>query len=181
MHVLTCMIVEEKSVVNIKLNQQITVPIVLGIILIVTDYMFSWLSFILGPIPMLFVVSILIGVLTRDVEVAVITTIVSMAIGVGVCALITPFMFGIAVTSLDEVMILLFYTAVYTSRGPIFFFTGLPVLSEAILLYVLVAPLQYFIAPGFSAIGAKIGERFRNDSVENDDELRTEAPLTIEQ
>ena len=164
---------------KIRLDPKLNLPIAVGTTIFITDYIFGWLSFILGPFPMLFVLSIIIGILTRKIDDAIVVTVISFVIGIGVCALVTPFILGVVLNSPEDILSLLFITGVYATRGPLLFTTGLSVLNEGFLLYFLVAPLQYFLAPGFCAFGVVIGERLRKESVENDEESLI--PMSTEQ
>jgi hypothetical protein len=167
-----------------QIDPKLYALIIASTIIFILDYVFGWLSFITGPISILFVIGLLIGLISGDVVDAVLVTVTSLALGVGICALITPFVFGPVVTSTPEIMSYpsyVFYAAVYATRGPFFFLTGIPLEGEAFIVYFFVAPLHYIFSPGFSAIGAKISERLRNKMTANDLGTQTVVTEVIEQ
>lgn len=152
---------------EIWLDSKYIFPIVIGTSIFFTDYLYGWLTLILGPIPMIFVLAFIVGILAGNVEDATIDIIVSLVIGVGICAVFTPFVLEVGAYEALTIPDLLFQAVIYSTRGPFLFFTNVVVIGDAIFWVLLFTPFQYFFAPGFAGIGGRIREIHRNEEEED--------------
>lgn len=149
---------------KLEFDLRLLIPIVVGVTLFVTDYAIGWLTLISGPIPVIFIIAFIIGLLAGNVEDALGTTFVTIIIGIPLAALITPFIMSDIVVSEAALLILMFIVVpAYTMRGTITALFGISLYGDGLFLHLMMAFTLYPIMFVFSALGGKLGEYLRNE------------------
>ncbi|MGY5880575.1 MAG: hypothetical protein RTV31_10000 [Candidatus Thorarchaeota archaeon] len=145
---------------KIEPNPKLIVPIVVGVILFVTDFTFGWLSLITGPVPMLFVIAIIIGILSPDIENTVWATIIAWITSVLVSSLVAITVLGYVPSSNVPVFGAMMYVIVHSPHVSIEILYGAD-LNHAPFVHWMLAPMFYVFSFGFSALGGLLGKYLR--------------------
>ncbi len=140
---------------------------IVGVILFVSDLVFGWLTMFLGPIPVIFIVAIIIGVIAGGIGLALLSTLASWAIGIVIGALIAPVAFDDFFTSEPTFFSLLFFVFIYSIRG-MYNFTYEGDIVEVLivgLLYlvvmIVITPIIYLLSFVLAALGGILGKLLR--------------------
>ena len=65
-----------------------------GVILFISDLLVGWMSFILGPIPVIFIIALVIGIIAGNVGDAVKATFLTWLLGILLGCLLAPVLFA---------------------------------------------------------------------------------------
>jgi len=141
--------------------------IIVGLAVFLTDFIFGWLTFLSGPIPVIFIIAIIIGLVAGTHPGAVFATLITWIGGILIGVLIAPIVF-VDVINPDQTLLGLFlFVFVYPLRG---FYTLsyegniVEVLVMGIvylILMLIVTPVLYLISFAFAPIGVVIGKFIR--------------------
>ena len=141
--------------------------IIVGISLFLTDLVFGWLTFLSGPIPVIFVMAIIIGIVAGTNKAALSTTFLSWIGGIGIGILIAPIVF-VDIMNPDQTLLgLVLFIPIYSLRGTFAWtFEGniveIMVVGLVLLVVMLIlTPIIYLFSFVFSVIGALIGKYIR--------------------
>lgn len=141
--------------------------IVIGLAVFLTDFVFGWLTFLCGPIPVIFIMAIIIGVVSGTHGEAVIATMITWVGGIIIGVLIAPIVFAGTINPDQTILGLFIFVFLYSVRGfwditlegTIFEVLVLGIL--AILAMLIVTPILYLISFAFTPIGVVIGKFIR--------------------
>ena len=95
----------------------LSLAIIVGISLFLADLVFGWLTFISGPIPVIFIMAIIIGIVAGTNKDAIISTMVAWIGGIGIGILIAPIVF-VDILNPDQTLLgLILFIPMYSLRG----------------------------------------------------------------
>ena len=146
---------------------ELSLAIIVGISLFLTDLVFGWLTFISGPIPVIFIMAIIIGIVAGTNKDAIISTMVAWIGGIGIGILIAPIVF-VDILNPDQTLLgLILFIPMYSLRG-MFAWTVEGNIIEIMVLglvfflvMLIITPVIYLFSFVFSVIGAVIGKLIR--------------------
>jgi len=149
---------------------------VVGVILFVSDLVFGWLTMISGPIPVIFIMAIIIGIIAGGIGLALLSTLASWVIGILIGALIGPFVIVDLLGTEQTFFGLFVFVFIYSIRG-MFSFTYEGNIVEVLLLGLLylivmlvITPIIYALSFVLAALGGILGKLLRK-SMENEGEM----------
>lgn len=148
-------------------KQEYILSIIVGVSLFLTDLVFGWLTFISGPIPVIFIMAIIIGIIAGTNVEAVTSTMLSWIGGIGIGILIAPIVFADIMNPDQTLLGLVIFIPIYSLRGTFAWtFEGniveIMVVGLVFLLVMLIiTPIIYLFSLMFSVIGAVIGRYIR--------------------
>ncbi len=158
-------------------NRDLVLAIIIGIIIFETDLVFGWLTMICGPIPVIFIMAIIIGIIAGKIGVALLSTLLTWVFGILIAVLMAPIVFVDFLDPDSSILTLFIFVFIYSIRG-MYSFTVEGNLVEVIvtgLLYILVmiivTPIIYLFSFVFAVAGGVIG-RILRDSL-----MKKEAPV----
>lgn len=141
--------------------------IIIGLAIFLTDFAFSWLTFLCGPIPVIFIIAIIIGIVAGSHGEAVIATMITWICGILLGMLLAPIIlaefWNPDQTLLGTFLIVFFYSVrgffTLTYEGNIIEVIVVGVLY--ILVMLIVTPILYLVSFAFAPIGVVIGKFIR--------------------
>ena len=71
-------------------SRMMLIAIIVGITLFVSDLVFGWMTFLSGPIPVIFVMTIIVGIIAGQVGDAVKATFLTWLLGILLSSLLAP-------------------------------------------------------------------------------------------
>jgi len=141
--------------------------IIVGLAVFLTDFIFGWLTFLSGPIPVIFIIAIIIGLVAGTHPGAVFFFFFTWIGGILIGVLIAPIVFVDVINPDQTLLGLVLFVFVYPLRG---FYTLsyegniVEVLVMGIvylILMLIVTPVLYLISFAFAPIGVVIGKFIR--------------------
>ncbi len=149
-------------------------PIYVGVAIFATEFALGWLSFILVIIPMIFVLALIVGYFVDTIEDSIVVYSIVLIIGNLLGGLILaivlfPSWLGPGRIDLGVLGVLFFIAPFMAMSGASTMLNGFA-LTEFTLIIFLIAPVLYFFSFGFAAVGSRIGNRLRNEELENAEE-----------
>jgi hypothetical protein len=167
-------------------DQKRDITIVVGILLFIFNYAFSWLRLLLGPVPMVLIVAIIIGLMAQNVEDALWMTMAIWIVGTIVGAFMLPFVWSELFPSSNATDIVtivigfLMFATILSIRDSLAVVIGTSY-TYAPLAFFLLAPFIYGIAFGLSLVMVILRQYQRCKTVPIKKELKLEAPEDREQ
>ena len=161
-------IVEEERVETPEIFQKNKILFVIVISIFVSDFIFGWSSFLLGWIPMIFVLGLGIGLLTGNADDGIgvfgLTLVIGNILGALILAIVLAPSWLSGGVNLVSLAILFFIAPFYAVNPSV---TALTVFAptESFLSYFIFSPVLYEFSFVFFAIGATIGD-YRRDETE---------------
>ncbi len=157
---------------------------VVGIVLFVSDLVFGWLTMVSGPIPVIFIMAIIIGVIAGGVGLALLSTLASWVLGILIGALIGPYVL-IDLLGTDQTFFGLFvFVFIYSVRG-LFSFTYEGNIVEVLLLGLLylvvmliITPIIYALSFVLAAFGGILGKLLRKSLGKEEETTQPAAPVS---
>ena len=130
--------------------------IIIGLAIFLTDFAFSWLTFLCGPIPVIFIIAIIIGIVAGSHGEAVIATMITWICGILLGMLLAPIIlaefWNPDQTLLGTFLIVFFYSVrgffTLTYEGNIIEVIVVGVLY--ILVMLIVTPILYLVSFAFA-------------------------------
>jgi hypothetical protein len=160
--------------------------IIVGLALFLSDLAFGWLTMISGPIPVIFVMAIIIGIIAGGIGKALLCTLVSWAFGLLIGALTAPIILADVVSPSQDFFTLFIIVFLYSLRG-MYSFTYEGNIVEVIvmgLLYLVVmliiTPIIYLMSFIFSALGGYIGIVIRRSRSKPEETTQPAAQATAD-
>jgi hypothetical protein len=145
------------------LKVELILAIIVGLALFLSDLAFGWLTMISGPIPVIFIMALLIGIIAGGIGKAVLCTLVSWVFGLLIGTLTAPILLADVVSPSQDFFTLFIIVFLYSLRG-MYSFTYEGNIIEVLvtgLLYLIVmmifTPVIYLMSFIFSALGGYIG------------------------
>lgn len=141
--------------------------IIVGLAVFLTDLIFGWLTFLCGPIPVIFIIAIIIGLFAGTHGGAVIATMITWIGGILIGVLIAPIVFAGTLNPDQTLLGLLIFVFLYSVRG---FYTltyegniveVLVVGLVYLIVMLIITPILYLISFAFAPIGVVIGKFIR--------------------
>jgi hypothetical protein len=149
-------------------TRELLLAVVVGIILFETDLVFGWLTMISGPIPVIFIMAVIIGIIAGKIGDALLSTLLSWLFGILIGAVMAPVVFVDYFTSEPSLFTLIVFVFIYSIRG-MYAFTFEGDLVEVLvvgLLYlmvmIIVTPIIYLFSFVFAVAGGVIGRVLRD-------------------
>jgi hypothetical protein len=147
---------------------ELLLAVIIGTILFETDLVFGWLTMISGPVPVIFIMAIIIGIIAGKIGDALLSTLLSWIFGILIGVLLAPIVFADYFTSEPSYFTIFLFVFIYSIRG-MYTFTFEGNLVEVIvvgLLYlivmIIVTPIIYLFSFVFSVAGGVIGRVLRD-------------------
>ena len=142
--------------------------IVVGLSIFLTDFIFGWLTFLSSPIPVIFIIAIIIGLVAGTHGGAIAATMITWIGGIIIGVLIAPIVFVGYINPDQDIVILIIFVFLYSVRGfytltyegNIFELLVVGLLSLIVML--IVTPVLYLFSFAFAPIGVVIGKFIRN-------------------
>ncbi len=143
-----------------------------GIALFVLDLTFGWLTFIISPFPVLFIIALIIGIIAGDIGDAARATLIAWFFGILIGCLLAPLIFlGLfwtdesPITS-EELLLLPLFVIMWSTRGSFInmqiegsLITIITAAAVWIIIWAIVTPVIYLLSFAMAAIGGFIGKR----------------------
>ena len=149
-------------------NRELLLAVVVGIILFETDLVFGWLTMISGPVPVIFIMAIIIGIIAGKIGTALLSTLLTWVLGILIAVLMAPIVFVDYFTTEPSYFTLFVFVFIYSIRG-MYSFTFEGDLIEVIvvgLLYlvvmIVITPIIYLFSFVFAVAGGVIGGVLRD-------------------
>jgi len=145
----------------------LSLAIIVGISLFLTDLVFGWLTFISGPIPVIFIMAIIIGIVAGTNGGAIQCTMMSWIGGIGIGILIAPIVFADIINPDQTLLGLILFIPMYSLRGMFAWTVEGNVIEIMVvglvyfLVMLIITPVIYLFSFVFSVIGAVIGKLIR--------------------
>jgi hypothetical protein len=149
-------------------NRALIISVVVGIILFLSDLAFGWLTLLSGPIPVIFIMAIIIGAIAGTYGEALVSTMVTWIVGILIGILIAPIIFADFLNPDQTYLGLFIFVFIYSLRGTYTWtFEGniveiIVVGLVYLLVMLIVTPVIYLFSFAFSAIGVVIGKFIRS-------------------
>ena len=158
----------KKSVETPEIFQKNKTLFVIGISIFVSDFIFGWSSFLLGWIPMIFVLGFIIGILAGNTDNGIgvfgLTLVIGNLIGVVILAIVlAPSWLSGGFNFVS--FAILFFIAPFYAMNPYISVLTLFGPSENFMVYFILAPGFYVLSFVFFVIGGTIGN-YRRDETE---------------
>ncbi|RDE13302.1 MAG: hypothetical protein C4K48_08710 [Candidatus Thorarchaeota archaeon] len=157
---------------------------IVGVILFVSDLVFGWLTMISGPVPVIFTIAIIIGLIAGGLGLALLSTLASWVIGILIGALIGPFVMVDLIGTEQTFFSLFVFVFIYSIRG-MFSFTYEGNIVEVLLvglLYLVVmlviTPIVYALSFVFAAVGGVLGRVLRDSLKKKGETAQPAAPAS---
>jgi hypothetical protein len=147
-------------------KRELLIATLVGVIIFITDLALGWLSFLTGPIPVLFIMVLIIGIIAGKPGDAVKATFLTWLFGILLGCLLAPIIF-VDFWS-DEVFLPLLPLIImmWSTRGMFidFQFEGtwieaMAVAAGMFILWLVITPMLYLMSFIAAAIGGFIGKR----------------------
>ena len=141
--------------------------IIVGLVIFLTDLIFGWLTFLSGPIPVIFIIAIIIGFVAGTHAGAVGATMITWIGGILIGVLIAPIVFVDTLNPDQTLLGLFLFVFIYSVRGfYTFTYEGniIEVLVVGLIYFIvmlIVTPVLYLISFAFVPIGVVIGKFIR--------------------
>ncbi len=147
-------------------KREFLIATLVGVIIFVTDLTFSWLTFLTGPFPVLFIMAIIIGILAGTVGDALKATFLTWLLGILLGCLLAPIIFVEFWSGEGFLPLLPLIVMLWSTRGMFidFQFEGTWVEAMAVaagmsLIWLVLTPMLYLMSFVVAAIGGFIGKR----------------------
>lgn len=157
-------------------SRDLVLAVIIGIIIFESDLVFGWLTLISGPVPVIFIMAVIIGIIAGKIGAALLSTLLTWVFGILIAVLMAPIIFVDYLASDSSYITIFLFVLIYSIRG-MFSFTYEGDLVEVIvvgLLYIIVmiivTPIIYLFSFVFAVAGGVIG-RILRDSL-----MKKEAP-----
>ncbi|MGY5873294.1 MAG: hypothetical protein RTV72_13675 [Candidatus Thorarchaeota archaeon] len=147
-------------------SRMMLIAIIVGITLFVSDLVFGWMTFLSGPIPVIFVMTIIVGIIAGQVGDAVKATFLTWLLGILLSSLLAPIIFAEFWT--DEVFLpfLPLIIMMWSTRGLILdyqfegnIFEALAVAVGLTIIWLVLTPMLYLFSFVVAAISGFIGKK----------------------
>ena len=141
--------------------------IVVGLGLFLTDFIFGWLTFLCGSVPVIFIIALIIGLIAGSHSGGIFATMITWIGGISIGILITPIVFADLMTPETNILGLFLFVFIYSVRGVYdLSFEGniieVFVVGIGMLIVVLVlTPVLYLFSFAFAPVGVVIGNFIR--------------------
>lgn len=141
--------------------------IILGLAIFLTDLAFGWLTFITSPIPVIFIIAVVIGIVAGSHGEAVIATMITWVGGILLGILLAPIIFADILNPDQTFLGLFIFVFLYSVRG---FYTLtyegniveiLVVGLLTLIVMLIITPILYLISFAFAPVGVLIGKFIR--------------------
>ena len=159
---------------------------IVGVILFVSDLVFGWLTMISGPIPVIFIMAIIIGVIAGGIGLALLSTLASWVIGILIGALIGPYVMVDLLGTEQAFFGLFVFVFIYSIRG-MYRFTYEGDIVEVLivgLLYLVVmlviTPIIYALSFVLAALGGILGKLIRKSLAKDGATTQPAVPTSSE-
>ncbi|MBN2228740.1 MAG: hypothetical protein JW779_04030 [Candidatus Thorarchaeota archaeon] len=146
---------------------ELIVAIVAGSLIFLSDLLFGWLTLICGPIPVIFIIAIIIGIFAGNVGDALLSTFLSWVLGILLGVLLAPLIFAGLLAEGQDFFGLFLLVFLYSLRG-MFSWQLEGTIVEVFLMgfiylivMLVVAPIIYLISFVFAVLGGIIGKLIR--------------------
>ncbi len=140
--------------------KKVLLAIIIGIILLITDILYGWMSVSLSGVWTLFIIIFIVGILAGDISGGFIAGILTELLGVGLLAMIPEIFFPeVTITATDILSRMWLVMALSISYRMRFPDAPVPWIEGVVIIMLLVAlaPLVYGLALFFGLLGGLIG------------------------
>jgi len=148
-------------------KREFLLAIIIGLAIFLTDFIFGWLTFLSGPIPVIFIIAIIIGLVAGTHGGAVGATMITWIGGILIGVLIAPIVFVDTLNPDQTFLGLFLFVFLYSVRG-FYSFTYEGNIVEVLvvgliyfLVMLIITPILYLISFAFAPIGVVIGKFIR--------------------
>ena len=150
-------------------RRELLLSIVVGVVLFVSDARIKYLQAVLGPVPPIWVIAVVVGIIAGDLKGGVVGTLGAMVLGVGIIVVGAPVLFPewfvTEVTTMGLVLGSMTEAVLNTVTWLFEDVTGIAALL-AVVLVVFGVPMIYLFALVFGVIGGVIGRMIRKPSTD---------------
>ncbi|MGY5880577.1 MAG: hypothetical protein RTV31_10010 [Candidatus Thorarchaeota archaeon] len=150
----------------IKKNKMILTAILVGVILFITDLVFGWITFLTGPFPMIFVITIVVGIIAGQVGDAVWATFLTWILGILLGCLLAPIIFAEFWTDDGFLPLLPLMIMMWSTRGIVVdyqfegsIFEAIAVAAGLTIIWLVLTPGLYLFSFAVAAISGFIGKK----------------------
>ncbi|MDH4213510.1 MAG: hypothetical protein OEV85_06285 [Candidatus Thorarchaeota archaeon] len=168
-------------------SRDLVLAVIIGIIIFETDLVFGWLTMVSGPIPVIFIMAVIIGIIAGKIGYALLSTLLTWVFGILIAILIAPMVFVDYLAPEQSYLTLFVFVVIYSLRG-VYSFTYEGDLIEVIivgLLYlvvmIIISPIIYLSSFIFAVAGGVIGRVLRDSLMKKEaPSPQQSAPATTE-
>ena len=148
--------------------KEMLVAIIVGTIMFITDMKFNWLSMFLGPIPGLFVIAFLVGVIATDVVSGLMSVFLTEVTGVAISVAFFSYLFPEYWNPETTLAGVILFVVVYSVRNLFSDEEMSPVEAIGMLVVIiLLTPMAYGFCIVLGAIGGIVGRLLRENIIES--------------
>lgn len=158
--------------------KKVLLALIVGIILLITDILYGWISVFLGGVWTLFIIIFIVGILAGDISGGFLAGFLTELLGVGLLAMAPEIFFSeVTITATDifsRMWLVMSLSISYSMRfpdEPIPWIEGIVIIA----LLVVLAPFVYAMALFFGLLGGLIG-RFIHPRVFKAKEVPVQVP-----
>ena len=158
-------------------SRDLVLAVIIGIIIFETDLAFGWLTILCGPIPVIFIMAVIIGIIAGKIGAALLSTLLTWVFSISIGVLLIPIIYVNELAPDQSIFSLFLIVFFYSLRGMYSFtyegdfFEVLIVGFLYIVVMLIVTPIIYLFSFVFAVAGGVIGRVLR-DSL-----MKKEAPV----
>jgi len=146
-------------------KREFVIATLVGIILFITDLIFGWMTFLAGPIPVIFIMTAIIGIFAGKVGDAVKATFLTWLFGILLGCLLAPIIFAEFWSGEGFLPILPLIIMLWSTRGMFidYQFEGTWIEAMAVaagltIIWLVLTPMLYLMSFVVAAIAGFIGK-----------------------
>ena len=147
-------------------NRMVLYATLVGVTLFVSDLVLGWMTFLTGPIPVIIVIAIVIGIVAGKAGDAVWATFLTWILGILLGCLLAPVIFAEFWTGEGFLPMLPLIVMMWSTRGMVmdFQFEGnifevIAVAAGLTIIWLVLTPMLYLMSFGVAAISGFIGKK----------------------
>jgi len=147
-------------------KREFVIATLVGVILFITDLIFGWMSFLAGPIPVIFIMAAIIGIFAGKISDAVFATLLTWVFGILLGCLLAPIIFAEFWSGEGFLPILPLIIMMWSTRGMVidYQFEGTWIEAMAVaagltIIWLVLTPMLYLMSFVVAAISGFIGKK----------------------
>ncbi|MGY5854901.1 MAG: hypothetical protein RTU92_15135 [Candidatus Thorarchaeota archaeon] len=147
-------------------KRELLIAILVGVILFISDLVLGWMTFLTGPFPVIFVITIIVAIIAGRVGDAIWATFFTWLIGILIGCLFAPIIFAEFWTGEGFLPLLPLIIMMWSTRGLIIdyqfegsIFEAMAVAAGLTIIWLVLTPMLYLMSFAVAAISGFIGKK----------------------
>ncbi|MFW9844664.1 MAG: hypothetical protein ACFFEV_08815 [Candidatus Thorarchaeota archaeon] len=147
-------------------NRMVLIATLVGITLFITDLVFGWITFLISPFPVIFVITIVVGIVAGRIPDAVWATFLTWVAGILLGCLLAPIIFAEFWTEDVFLPLLPLIIMLWSTRGMFIDFTfegsifeAMAVAAGMLIIWLVITPTLYLFSFGVAALSGFLGRK----------------------